>query len=80
MLCILRMISQDGWLCAHCKELTPIFRHYDARYCPERCRKAATGCVAARGARGTDTRAGALWSVRPSAARLRAYVRLDDQP
>ena len=41
MLRVLRQISRDGWLCTFCRKPIPIFRRSDARYCRERCRKAA---------------------------------------
>lgn len=41
MVRILRNVQRDGWRCRFCEDEVPLFRRADARYCSERCRKAA---------------------------------------
>ncbi len=41
MLRIAENIRRDGWRCEHCGDPIPLYRRADARYCRERCRKAA---------------------------------------
>lgn len=41
MQAIARKLRLGGWLCEHCGQPVPINKRADARYCRERCRKAA---------------------------------------
>ena len=34
-------IRWNGWRCEHCGDPIPLYRRSDARFCRERCRKAA---------------------------------------
>jgi hypothetical protein len=41
MLAIRENLKRNGWRCEWCGERIPIHKRADARFCRERCRKAA---------------------------------------
>ncbi len=57
MLRVARNIKLDGWRCEHCGAPIPLYRRSDARFCRQRCRKAAARLRARSNAFGRNTRA-----------------------